>query len=234
MERGRCNARGGRVGELTGKACRLGWTAQLLNGEVPQDLEEAFAEVGVALFPHRWGDLQVRCGCTDDAVPCKHIVAVLYVFARRLDEDPWLLLAWHGKDHEALLATLQRDAPNRSPPTCRPGGRWFCGPDPNRAGSPPIPASGSAGAVGGGRQPGWGERGVRPVRQPDLQILRMLEIKPGHHGPCRGAGACQAGSCIRMPWKEWVPSSRKGEQIQASTILPCRSDAITPWTIFLY
>jgi uncharacterized Zn finger protein len=91
-------------------ATRLGWTAQLLNGEVPQDLEEAFAEVGVALFPHRWGDLQVRCGCPDDAVPCKHIAAVLYVFAQQLDEDPWLLLAWHGKDRDALLASLQHDA----------------------------------------------------------------------------------------------------------------------------
>jgi uncharacterized Zn finger protein len=43
-------------------AARLGWTAQLLNGEVPQDLEAAFAEVGVPLFPRRWSDLQVRCG----------------------------------------------------------------------------------------------------------------------------------------------------------------------------
>jgi uncharacterized Zn finger protein len=92
-------------------ASRLGWTAQLLNGEVPQDLEEAFAEVGVALFPHRWGDLQVRCGCPDDAVPCKHIAAVLYVFAQRLDEDPWLLLAWQGRDRDSLLASLQRAAP---------------------------------------------------------------------------------------------------------------------------
>jgi hypothetical protein len=52
----------------------------------------------------------VRCGCPDDAVPCKHIAAVLSVFAQRLDEDPWLLLAWHGKDRDALLASLQQDA----------------------------------------------------------------------------------------------------------------------------
>lgn len=96
-------------------AARLGWTAQLLNGEVPQDLEAAFAEVGVPLFPRRWSDLQVRCGCPDDAVPCKHIAALLYVFAQRLDEDPWLLLAWHGKDREALLTTLRRNAPAPQP-----------------------------------------------------------------------------------------------------------------------
>jgi uncharacterized Zn finger protein len=92
-------------------AARLGWTAQLLNGEVPRDLEQPFEAVGVPLFPRRWADLQVRCGCPDDAEPCKHIAAVLYVFAQRLDEDPWLLLAWHGRDRDRLLASLQRTAP---------------------------------------------------------------------------------------------------------------------------
>lgn len=92
-------------------AARLGWTAQLLNGTVPRELEEPFDAVGVPLFPRRWADLQVRCGCPDDAEPCKHVAAVLYVFAQRLDEDPWLLLAWHGRDRDSLLASLRRAAP---------------------------------------------------------------------------------------------------------------------------
>jgi uncharacterized Zn finger protein len=89
-------------------ATRLGWAAQLLAGEVPANLEAAFAEAGVALFPRRWDDLQVRCGCPDDAEPCKHIAAVLYVFAQQLDGDPWLLLAWHGRDRQTLLQALQQ------------------------------------------------------------------------------------------------------------------------------
>jgi hypothetical protein len=104
-------------------AARLGWTAQLLNGEVPRDLEEPFEAVGVPLFPRRWGDLQVRCGCPDAAVPCKHIAALLYVFANRLDEDPWLLLAWHGRDREQLLASLRRDAPE--PPNAEGLPPWW-------------------------------------------------------------------------------------------------------------
>jgi uncharacterized Zn finger protein len=80
----------------------------LLAGEVPANLEAAFAEAGVALFPHRWADLQVRCGCPDDAEPCKHVAAVLYVFAQQLDGDPWLLLAWHGRDRQTLLQALQQ------------------------------------------------------------------------------------------------------------------------------
>ena len=123
----------------TAMAARLGWSAQLLNGVVPEDLEEAFAEVGVPLFPSRWSDLEVRCGCPDDAEPCKHIAAVLYVFAQRLDDDPWQLLAWHGKERDALLNTLRRGAPQPAdaglPPwwpvglRARPDPRWHL-PDP--------------------------------------------------------------------------------------------------------
>ncbi len=94
----------------TALATRLGWAARLLAGEVPTDLEAAFAEAGVALFPRRWDDLKVRCGCPDDAEPCKHIAAVLYVFAQQLDEDPWLLLAWHGRERQALLQGLRQGA----------------------------------------------------------------------------------------------------------------------------
>jgi uncharacterized Zn finger protein len=123
----------------TAMGSRLGWTAQLLNGEVPQDLEDAFADVGTPLFPRRWSDLQVRCGCPDDAEPCKHIAAVLYVFAQQLDHDPWLLLAWHGKEREVLLTALRGATPEPAdahlPPwwpvglRARPEPRWHP-PDP--------------------------------------------------------------------------------------------------------
>jgi len=123
----------------TAMAARLGWTAQLLAGELPRDLEEPFAEVGVPLFPRRWSDLQVRCGCPDDAEPCKHIAAVLYVFAQRLDDDPWLLLAWHGKERDALLASLRQGAPEPSDDSLPPW--WPVGlrARPDRRLSPPDP-----------------------------------------------------------------------------------------------
>jgi uncharacterized Zn finger protein len=35
--------------------------------------------------------------------PCKHIAAVLYVFADQLDTDPWLVLAWRGRTRDQLL-----------------------------------------------------------------------------------------------------------------------------------
>jgi uncharacterized Zn finger protein len=101
-------------------ATRLGWTALLLNGDVPRDLEDAFAEMGVPLFPDHWSDLDVHCGCPDIETPCKHIAAVLYVFAQQLDVDPWLLLAWHGKERETLLAALHRTTPEPTNDDCPP------------------------------------------------------------------------------------------------------------------
>lgn len=142
-------------------AARLGWTAQLLNGEVPRDLEEPFAAVGVPLFPRRWSDLQVRCGCPDDAVPCKHIAAVLYVFAQRLDEDPWLLLAWprprpaagrpaprcprtgQRRGPAALVARGPAGPPGAPPPAPRPAATRSTG-----AGAAAL---GPVGAAGDGR-----------------------------------------------------------------------------------
>ncbi len=89
---------------------RLGWTAQLLTGALPREMEQACREVGINLLPERWRDLNCRCSCPDGMVPCKHIAAVLYVFAARLDEDPWLLLRWRGRQRDQLLNQL-RPAP---------------------------------------------------------------------------------------------------------------------------
>ena len=87
-------------------ASRLKFAARLLAGEVPGELEEVFANVGVPLLPRRWSDVVARCTCPDDANPCKHIAATLYVFADKLDSDPWLLLEWRGRTREQILGPL--------------------------------------------------------------------------------------------------------------------------------
>ena len=88
-------------------ALRAGFVARLLAGEVPPDLETVFESVGETLFPRRWADLNAHCSCPDRENPCKHLAAVLYLFADRLDDDPWLLLAWRGRDREAVLGGLR-------------------------------------------------------------------------------------------------------------------------------
>lgn len=85
---------------------RVGFVARLLAGEVPTELEAACTDAGIDLFPDRWSQLQASCNCPDWENPCKHLAAVLYVFADQLDTDPWLLLTWRGRTREQLLAHL--------------------------------------------------------------------------------------------------------------------------------
>lgn len=85
---------------------KVGFVAHLLAGELPEELEAVFAEGSAPLFPRAWRDLHSHCSCPDWENPCKHIAAVLYVFADQLDSDPWLILAWRGRTREAILAPL--------------------------------------------------------------------------------------------------------------------------------
>ncbi len=87
-------------------AAKAGFAAQLLTGELPTDLEDVFTAAGTPLFPGIWREVRADCSCPDWENPCKHIAAVLYVFADQLDADPWLLLAWRGRTREDLIAAL--------------------------------------------------------------------------------------------------------------------------------
>lgn len=91
-------------------AGRAAIVAQLLAGEVPPELEAVFADAGVALLPARWADLSASCSCPDWENPCKHIAAVLYVFADRLEREPWLLVRWRGRHREEVLDALRPPA----------------------------------------------------------------------------------------------------------------------------
>lgn len=86
---------------------KVGFVARLLAGEVPPDLEDVFDASGLALFPRTWRELRARCSCPDWENPCKHIAAVLYLFADQLDTDPWLLLAWRGRTRDEVLGPLR-------------------------------------------------------------------------------------------------------------------------------
>ncbi|MDZ4827414.1 MAG: SWIM zinc finger family protein [Actinomycetota bacterium] len=97
--------------EIDGEmVARVGFVARLLAGEVPADLEAVFTAAGTNLLPSSWAHLAARCSCPDSANPCKHVAAVLYLFADRLDADPWLLLTWRGRSREQILAPLRARA----------------------------------------------------------------------------------------------------------------------------
>jgi len=84
------------------------FAAQLLAGEMPTNIEEAFAAAGVNLFPASRGDLYTECSCPDYANPCKHIAATHYILGERFDEDPFLLFRMRGRTQEQILEGLRR------------------------------------------------------------------------------------------------------------------------------
>jgi uncharacterized Zn finger protein len=83
------------------------YSAILLAGEMPEDIEEVFASQGLPLFPAAAQELSMDCSCPDWEVPCKHIAAAFYLLAEAFDDDPFTILAWRGRDRDDLLANLQ-------------------------------------------------------------------------------------------------------------------------------
>jgi uncharacterized Zn finger protein len=84
------------------------FAAQLLAGEMPQDINEAFAEAGVSLLPRSSGDLRTDCTCPDLANPCKHIAATHYILGEQLDDDPFMLFRLRGRTEQQILDGLNR------------------------------------------------------------------------------------------------------------------------------
>src|SRR4051812_28270982 len=91
------------------------YTAKLLAGEMPPDIEEVFAAAGLALFPAGIRDLAMDCSCPDFAVPCKHLAATLYLLAESFDDDPFAVLALRGRSRDELLANVGARRGGRSP-----------------------------------------------------------------------------------------------------------------------
>ncbi len=83
------------------------FAAQLLNEEMPADIEQVFDKAKVPLFPQSRGDLSTKCSCPDPANPCKHIAAVYYLLGERFDADPFLLFELRGRSKAAIIAALR-------------------------------------------------------------------------------------------------------------------------------
>jgi uncharacterized Zn finger protein len=84
------------------------FSAKLLTGEMPLDIEKAFKEAGLSLFPAKFQDLKTACSCPDWSNPCKHIAAVYYLLAEEFDRDPFLIFKLRGMNREDLIADLSR------------------------------------------------------------------------------------------------------------------------------
>ncbi len=84
------------------------FTAKLLAGEMPQNIEEAFIASGLSLFPFSKFDIHSRCTCPDPVNPCKHIGAVYYLLAEYFSQDPFILLQLRGRTKQSILEDLRQ------------------------------------------------------------------------------------------------------------------------------
>ena len=84
------------------------FSAKLLAGEMPQNIEEVFTANGLSLFPFTLSEVHSKCSCPDKANPCKHIAAVYYQLADRFSEDPFVLFQLRGRSKETIINDLRQ------------------------------------------------------------------------------------------------------------------------------
>ncbi|MEP0854465.1 SWIM zinc finger family protein [Trichocoleus sp. DQ-U1] len=89
---------------------KASFVSKLLMNEVPDNIEDAFSDLGLHLLPHNRKDFKTNCSCPDYANPCKHIAGVYYLVASQLDHNPFLLFELRGLSKEALQAELAKSS----------------------------------------------------------------------------------------------------------------------------
>ena len=134
-------------------ASRAVFTASLLAGDMPEEIEEAFKATSSSLFPSTGSDFETACSCPDWENPCKHIAAVFYLLAEAFDRDPFLIFAWRGRDKEALLTSLR----SRRRGEGTTGGAGAGGSAPSGAGAGAGADDGAGDEAGRAERLGWPE-----------------------------------------------------------------------------
>ena len=84
------------------------FSAQLLAGKMPDEIESIFVANGLNLFPFTLTEVHSRCSCPDKANPCKHIGAIYYQLADRFREDPFVIFQLRGRSKTEILRSLRQ------------------------------------------------------------------------------------------------------------------------------
>lgn len=83
------------------------YAAKLLSGELPPNIEDVFAPLGLQLLPTDPADVKTECSCFEPKPWCKHAVCVAAIAAERLGADPFLIFGWHGLPGSELVDRLR-------------------------------------------------------------------------------------------------------------------------------
>lgn len=92
----------GRVAEFVAAVRSTpGVLAALVSGAVPPELAPMLGPTG--------SELDFDCTCPDPGWPCKHVAAVTYLLAERVDRDPITMLTVRGLDLDTLIRAVGGD-----------------------------------------------------------------------------------------------------------------------------
>jgi uncharacterized Zn finger protein len=93
------------------------FSAKLLAGEMPQNIQDVFTANGLSLFPFDKSSIHSRCSCPDPANPCKHIGAVYYLLGDRFGEDPFVIFQLRGRTQDEIINALRQIRSSGEEPT---------------------------------------------------------------------------------------------------------------------
>jgi uncharacterized Zn finger protein len=102
-------------GLLAGVRDRGALASSIMSGDLPMEVQTAFARANLRFMPERYVDLHLECACPDWLKPCRHMVAVWLKFARDFDRDPFLVFELRGLKRDDLLALLRNREPAAVP-----------------------------------------------------------------------------------------------------------------------
>lgn len=98
----------GRIVESMLEQPRL--VAKLLAGELPANVEDFFAPLGLKLLPTEPGEVEATCTCADwsERKPwCKHVVCAAAILGEKLGEDPFGAFDLRGLPRDDLTERLR-------------------------------------------------------------------------------------------------------------------------------
>ena len=102
-------------------ADQAAYAARLLSGELPSNIEDAFAPLGLRLFPAEPAEITPSCNCSDEEPWCKHAVCAAAITAQRLGDDSLLIFTLRGLRGDDLLARLRQRRAETSAGRLGPG-----------------------------------------------------------------------------------------------------------------
>ncbi len=101
---------------VTSMAAQARHGAAVASGELPSNIEDLFAPLGLRLFPVEASDVATSCTCgvfkgeggAAATKWCKHVCCVMFLIAERLTREPLLVFSLRGLPEQELLERLRQ------------------------------------------------------------------------------------------------------------------------------